>query len=63
MTCWEYHSMQITNINYPGGETAQDLVNRLGRDGWELVGFDVHNEAWFKRPLSDAEAAVRSGRT
>jgi len=25
----------------------------LGRDGWELVGFDVHNQAWFKRPLQD----------
>jgi hypothetical protein len=51
MTRWEYRFTHITNVNFPDGETAQDLVNRLGSDGWELVGFDVHNQAWFKRPL------------
>jgi hypothetical protein len=54
MTYWEYCFTHITNTNFPDRETAQDLVNRLGRDGWELVGFDVHNQAWFKRPLPDA---------
>jgi len=46
-----YHECQL-----PDRETAQDLVNRLGSDGWELVGFDVHNQAWFKRPLADVGA-------
>lgn len=54
MTRWEYYFTVITNMTFPDGETVQDLVNRLGRDGWELVGFDVHNQAWFKRPLPDA---------
>ena len=53
MTHWEYYFTIITNMNSPDGETVQDLVNRLGCDGWELVGFDVHNQAWFKRPLPD----------
>ena len=57
MTRWEYYLTVITNMNSPDGETVLDSVNRLGRDGWELVGFDVHNHAWFKRPLPDA--AVR----
>ena len=43
-------------MTLPDSGTVEDLVNRLGRDGWELVGFDVHNQAWFKRPLSDAAA-------
>jgi hypothetical protein len=59
MIRWEYHSTQIANIHCPSGVRAQDLVNQLGRDGWELIGFDVHNQAWFKRPLPDA-AAVES---
>jgi len=54
MTCWEYYFAHITNTIFPDGETVQDMVNRLGRDGWELVGFDVHNQGWFKRPLPDA---------
>lgn len=52
MTRWEYRFTHITNVNFPDRETAQDLVNRLGSDGWELVGFDVHNQAWFKRRLA-----------
>jgi hypothetical protein len=54
MTRWEYHFTVIAKVITPGGETVQDLTNGLGRDGWELVGFDVHNQAWFKRPLPDA---------
>jgi hypothetical protein len=54
MIRWEYHFTVVTNMTLPDGGTVQDLVNRLGRDGWELVGFDVHNQAWFKRQLPDA---------
>jgi hypothetical protein len=35
----------------------------LGGDGRELVGFDVHNQAWFKQPLPDvAEEKAVAGR-
>ena len=53
MTRWEYHFIQVTNAPFLHGGTVPDFVNELGRDGWELVGFDVHNQAWFKRPLQD----------
>jgi hypothetical protein len=53
MTRWEYHFTVIAKTTSPDGEPVQDLINRLGCDGWELVGFDVHNQAWFKRPMLD----------
>ena len=53
MTRWEYHFIQVTNAPFLHSGTVPDFVNELGRDGWELVGFDVHNQAWFKRPLQD----------
>ena len=53
MTHWEYHFIQVTNAPFLHSGTVPDFVNELGRDGWELVGFDVHNQAWFKRPLQD----------
>ena len=56
MTRWEYYFTVIAKMTLPDSGTVEDLVNRWGRDGWELVGFDVHNQAWFKRPLSDAAA-------
>jgi hypothetical protein len=56
MTRWEYYFTVIAKMTLPDSGTVQDLVNRLGHEGWELVGFDVHNQAWFKRPLSAAAA-------
>jgi hypothetical protein len=54
MTRWEYYFTVIAKLTSPDGEPVQDWINRLGGDGWELVGFDVHNQAWFKRPVPDA---------
>lgn len=32
--CWEYQTFEI------GHATFRDELNRLGADGWELVGFE-----------------------
>ena len=61
MARWEYHFIQVTKAPFVHSGTVPDFINELGGDGWELVGFDVHNQAWFKRPLPDVgeeEAAV-----
>ena len=43
MQKWEY------KIVYGPDETE---VNKLGEQGWELVGFDPSFHAYFKRPKS-----------
>lgn len=35
------------------------VLNRLGADGWELVGFD-RNTAVLKRPIEAAPAALEN---
>jgi len=63
MTRWEYHFIQVANAPFPHSGTVPDFVNELGRNGWELVGFDVHNQAWLKRPLPDvSEEEAVAGR-
>ena len=64
MTRWEYHFIQVTNAPFLHSGTVPDFINKLGGDGWELVGFDVHNQAWFKRPLPEVgeEEAVADAR-
>lgn len=29
----------------------EDYCNKLGQDGWELIGFDFKGNAWFKKIL------------
>lgn len=47
----------------PSSQTSLlDALNRLGRDGWELVGFDsASNQFYFKRELAaSGQAEIRS---
>src|SRR5215472_10667726 len=48
MTRWEYHFIQVTNGPFLHSGTVPDFITKLGGDGWELVGFDVHNQALFR---------------
>src|SRR5215831_17379971 len=45
MIRWEYHFIQVTNAPFLHSGTVPDFVNELGGDGWELVGFDLRNQA------------------
>jgi hypothetical protein len=49
MAKWEYSK---TDLNGLARKTAEiDLLNDLGRDGWELVNIAPNNLAYFKRPF------------
>lgn len=52
MTRWEYKIAQnIDEIHQAGA------LNKLGAEGWELVGFDGRGIAFFRRPI--AETSIR----
>ncbi len=42
-------------ITWPSWKRRVEQLNRLGEDGWELVGFDYSGVAHFKRPKEEAE--------
>ncbi len=43
---WEYSTLTLSDRRF----TNEENFRRLGREGWELVGFERGN-AHFKRPL------------
>lgn len=46
---YEMHSMHVLYID----NDAQDLLNRYGLNGWELISVTVNEctyRFWFKRP-------------
>jgi len=48
MTAWEYKVWSLSQIK--GGSSLEAGLNRLGRNGWDLV--EVSGAFWiFKRPL------------
>lgn len=60
---WEYKTIKLSTTGFIGGKLDEDkldqLMNNLGRDGWELVSaFDTNQSygasrdviAIFKRP-------------
>jgi hypothetical protein len=67
MTRWEYKTIKLSTSGFLGGNldtgAFDNLLNGLGRDGWELVSaFDTNQSygasrdvvAVFKRPVSAA---------
>jgi len=52
MVKWEYVRIQMSIHSI---KTTDDAIDRLGREGWELVcaiSSDSYLHLWFKRPLS-----------
>ena len=65
MQKWEYRMAHVGDAF----ETLQDLLNRLGRDGWELVSAPHAGAAGavvaliLKRPAAETETAPPVPRT
>ena len=49
-TLWEYKILNIRSENYRLDPTYETQLNRLGDDGWELVGLTAIN---FKTGATD----------
>ena len=43
LTQWEYKKL---------GDCEEEELNKLGKEGWEAVGIDVHEGTLLKRPLT-----------
>jgi hypothetical protein len=56
MPQWEYSKR---NLNEASAKVSDvDLLNDVGKDGWELVSITINNLAYLKRPLA-AEPPAR----
>jgi hypothetical protein len=44
--------------NIPPRESALDLLNEAGAEGWEMVGISRNGIAYMKRPMNDAAEEV-----
>lgn len=55
MTKWEYKIINVRSENYRLDPNAATELNRLGQDGWELVGLTSVN---FKSGATDNIALV-----
>lgn len=49
---WEYTVVVLENIT----GKIETQFNQLGQGGWELVGIDRHDQAYFKRPFKEEVA-------
>ena len=60
MTRWEYLVLRpISSNQHPISDKAQiDILNDLGRQGWELITISREDQAFFKRPVEEAPDAV-----
>ena len=54
MPGWEYTKRDLNNAT-PRSDDI-DLLNEVGRDGWELVTITANNLAYLKRPLETTAA-------
>jgi hypothetical protein len=52
---WEYRTVVLSTI--PAGALEVDLLNELGRDGWELVCIILNGVAYLKRAIAPAKRA------
>jgi hypothetical protein len=56
MPLWQYKVLSV--IDHLIGDSAEQVLNQLGSEGWELTGIDTTFPAFpryvFKRPLGNA---------
>jgi hypothetical protein len=60
MAQWEYSKRNLNEG--PAKTTDVDLLNAVGKDGWELVGITVNNLAYLKRQVPGAATDPPAGR-
>jgi len=44
---WEYRKVDLSSV--PAKQCDVDLLNAVGRDGWELVAITANHIAYLKR--------------
>ena len=59
MSEWEYIVVNLSDLPRETGEL--DLLNDMGKHGWELVGITSNNNAYLKRPV--ARTTPKTSRT
>jgi hypothetical protein len=50
MPVWEYRQIDLNDL--PPKTVEADVLNELGKQGWELVGILDNHIAYLKRPSS-----------
>jgi len=51
MPRWEYSKINLNDVPRRGDDI--DLLNDLGKEGWELVAVIGNNAAYLKRQIED----------
>jgi hypothetical protein len=57
MSQWEYRTIYLSEV--PRRTLATDLLNELGRDGWELVCIVPNGVAYLKREIAPSSSRRR----
>jgi hypothetical protein len=61
MPQWEYTTLNLSEV--PRRALDTDLLNGLGRDGWQLVSILGNGRAYLKREIAPAQPTKRRGTT
>jgi len=56
MSEWEYVTINLSDL--PRDTVELDLLNEVGKDGWELVGITSNNNAYLKRAIAGATPKI-----
>ena len=55
MPKWEYLTINLRDL--PITTQASDMLNEVGKEGWELVAITGNGVAYFKRPADAKNSA------
>jgi hypothetical protein len=56
MAAWEYDKIDLNNALRKTDDI--DLLNQVGKQGWELVSIASNNVAYVKRPIANESATT-----